>query len=86
MPVSSNKTVCTYVQIYTTDFLFLCYDYLQRVKYNVSFRYSRRERGNGGEGGGATVVPWHNWGTVKGIFQPFELGGETILIRSAVKH
>ncbi len=23
---------------------------------------------------------------VKGIFQPFELGGETILIRSAVKH
>jgi hypothetical protein len=22
----------------------------------------------------------------KGIFQPFELGGETILIRSAVKH
>ncbi len=24
--------------------------------------------------------------SVKGIFQPFELGGETILIRSAVKH
>jgi hypothetical protein len=24
--------------------------------------------------------------TFKGIFQPFELGGETILIRSAVKH
>ncbi len=23
---------------------------------------------------------------LKGIFQPFELGGETILIRSAVKH
>jgi hypothetical protein len=23
---------------------------------------------------------------IKGIFQPFELGGETILIRSAVKH
>ncbi len=28
----------------------------------------------------------HTTVAVKGIFQPFELGGETIVIRSAVKH